>query len=109
MSESDFNARFPSVFTAFTLRELSNSESTASCNIRFSLRRITSGALISLNRFNRLLRMITRGYKSLRSEVSKRPPSNGTTGRSRSEEHTSERHALARIQYDVNSSKQKTK
>ena len=66
---------------ALDLRELSNNESTASCNIRFSLRKITSGALISIKRFNRLLRMITRRYKSLRSDVAKRPPSSGTNGR----------------------------
>ena len=36
------------------------SESIASCSIRFSLRRITSGALISSKLFKRLLRMITR-------------------------------------------------
>jgi len=41
-------ARFDSVLTAEDFLELSNSESTASCNIRFSLRKITSGALISI-------------------------------------------------------------
>src|SRR5690606_8533187 len=79
--ERDFNGRFDSVLTADDFLELSNRESTDSCNIRFSLRKITSGALISINRFKRLLRMITRRYKSLRSEVAKRPPSNGTSGR----------------------------
>ncbi|CUP64965.1 Uncharacterised protein [Segatella copri] len=49
-----------SLLTAELLRELSNKLSTASCNIRFSLRRITSGALISTNLFKRLLRIITR-------------------------------------------------
>ena len=37
--------------------------------------------MISIKRFKRLLRMITRRYKSLRSEVAKRPPSRGTNGR----------------------------
>ena len=41
-----------------------------------------SGALSSSNLFNRLLRLMTRRYKSLRSEVAKRPPSNCTIGRS---------------------------
>ena len=50
--------------------------------MRFSLRRITSGALISSNLFKRLLRMITRRYRSFRSDDAKRPPSNGTNGRS---------------------------
>ena len=53
----------------------------ASCNIRFSLRKITSGALISNKRFKRLLRIITRRYKSFKSELANRPPSNGTNGR----------------------------
>jgi len=48
--------------------------------MRFSLRRITSGALISINLLRRLLRMITRRYKSFRSDVAKRPPSRGTNG-----------------------------
>src|SRR5690606_27471525 len=38
-------------------------------------------ALSSSRRFKRLLRLITRRYKSFRSEVAKRPPSNGTKGR----------------------------
>ncbi len=60
---------------------MSNNESTDSCNIRFSLRNITSGALISINLFKRLLRIITRRYKSFKSDVAKRPPSSGTKGR----------------------------
>ena len=36
---------------------------------------------MSINRFKRLLRIITRRYKSFKSEVAKRPPSNGTNGR----------------------------
>src|SRR5690606_14475515 len=80
-SESDLSGRFDSVFTAEALRVLSKSESTDSCNIRFSLRKITSGALISINLFKRLLRMITRRYKSFKSDVAKRPPSSGTSGR----------------------------
>jgi len=41
-------------------RPLSNSASTASCNMRFSLRTITSGACNSISFFSRLLRLITR-------------------------------------------------
>src|SRR5271168_3744010 len=63
-------------------RPLSNSASTASCSMRFSLRTITSGACSSMSFFKRLLRLITRRYKSFRSEVAKRPPSRGTSGRS---------------------------
>ena len=62
-------------------RPLSNSASTASCSIRFSLRMMMSGALSSISRFKRLLRLMTRRYRSLRSEVAKRPPSSGTSGR----------------------------
>ncbi len=60
MSDRDFSARFESLRTALALRELSNRESTASCSIRFSLRRMTSGALMSMSRLRRLLRMMTR-------------------------------------------------
>src|SRR4029450_9027416 len=50
--------------------------------MRFSLRMMTSGAFSSISFFNRLLRLMTRRYRSLRSEVAKRPPSSGTSGRS---------------------------
>ena len=58
------------------------SASTASCNIRFSLRMMMSGADRSISFFNRLLRLITLRYKSFKSLVAKRPPSNCTMGRS---------------------------
>src|SRR2546427_7394326 len=72
---------------------------------------ITSGARSSRSFLSRLLRLMTRRYRSLRSEVANRPPSSGTRGLSsggmtgmtsriihsglfpdlrRSEEHTSE-------------------
>src|SRR3989441_7732875 len=77
--------------------------------MRFSLRTMTSGARNSVNFFRRLLRLMTRRYRSFRSEVANRPPSSGTSGRSsggitgttsriiqsRSEEHTSELQSLA--------------
>ena len=63
-------------------RLLSKSASTASWSILFSFLRITSGALISINCFNRLFRIIIRRYKSFRSDAAKRPPSKGTNGRS---------------------------
>ena len=40
-----------------------------------------SGAARSRRRFKRLLRLITRRYRSFKSEVAKRPPSSGTSGR----------------------------
>ena len=40
-----------------------------------------SGAARSRRRLRRLLRLITRRYRSLRSDVAKRPPSSGTRGR----------------------------
>src|SRR5260363_61626 len=39
-----------------------------------------SGAFNSRRRFKRLFRLITRRYKSFKSEVAKRPPSSGTSG-----------------------------
>ena len=62
-------------------RPLSNSASTDSCSIRFSLRIMISGARSSINLFRRLFRLITRRYKSFKSDVAKRPPSSGTSGR----------------------------
>ena len=50
--------------------------------MRFSLRTMTSGARSSMSFFRRLLRLMTRRYRSFRSEVAKRPPSSGTRGRS---------------------------
>src|SRR6185437_15673449 len=55
--------------------------STASWSMRFSLFTMISGAPRSRSRFRRLLRLITRRYRSLRSEVAKRPPSSCTIGR----------------------------
>ncbi|MPN02353.1 hypothetical protein SDC9_149569 [bioreactor metagenome] len=49
--------------------------------MRFSLRTMMSGARSSSNRLRRLLRLITRRYRSLRSLVAKRPPSSCTIGR----------------------------
>ena len=82
MSESDFKGRLFAPVITRPRRPLSNNASTASCNIRFSLRTIMSGARSSRRRFKRLLRLITRRYKSFKSEVAKRPPSKGTNGRS---------------------------
>src|SRR5690606_26546017 len=42
---------------------------------------IISGAFKSNNRFKRLFLLITRRYKSFKSDVAKRPPSKGTKGR----------------------------
>ena len=81
MSANDFSGRLLAPVMALPRRPLSNSESTASCNIRFSLRTMMSGACSSSRRFRRLLRLMTRRYKSFKSEVAKRPPSNGTKGR----------------------------
>src|SRR5258708_30149260 len=61
--------------------ELSINASAASWSMRFSLRVITSGAPISKSFFRRLLRLITRRYKSFKSEAAKRPPSSCTIGR----------------------------
>ncbi len=81
MSASDLSGRLFVPVIARPRRPLSSNASTDSCSMRFSLRTIMSGAFSSNNLFRRLLRLITRRYKSFRSEVAKRPPSNGTSGR----------------------------
>src|SRR5574344_1982253 len=81
MSASDFKARLFEPVIARPRRPLSIKASTDSCNIRFSLRTMISGAANSNNLFKRLLRLITRRYKSFKSDVAKRPPSSGTNGR----------------------------
>ena len=82
MSDSDFNGRLFAPVMTRPRRPLSNRASTASCSIRFSLRMMMSGARSSIKRFKRLFRLITRRYRSFRSDVAKRPPSKGTSGRS---------------------------
>ena len=81
MSARDFSGRLLVPVMARPRRPLSRSASTDSCSMRFSLRTIMSGAFNSSRRRSRLLRLITRRYKSFRSEVAKRPPSSGTSGR----------------------------
>jgi hypothetical protein len=81
MSASDFSARLFAPVIALPRRPLSSSESTASCSMRFSLRTMISGAFSSSSLAKRLLRLMTRRYKSFRSDVAKRPPSSGTSGR----------------------------
>ena len=81
MSASDLSARLLAPVMALPRRPLSNKLSTASCNMRFSLRAMISGAFNSNKRRKRLLRLMTRRYKSFKSDVAKRPPSSGTKGR----------------------------
>ena len=81
MSASDFSGRLLVPVMARPRRPLSISASTDSCSMRFSLRTMMSGALSSSRRRRRLLRLMTRRYRSFRSEVAKRPPSSGTSGR----------------------------
>ncbi|MPN17285.1 hypothetical protein SDC9_164638 [bioreactor metagenome] len=81
MSASDFRARLLAPVMALPRRPLSSKLSTASCSMRFSLRAMISGALSSSRRFRRELRLMTRRYRSFRSDVAKRPPSSGTSGR----------------------------
>ncbi len=81
MSERDLRGRLPGPVTGRPRLPLSNSASTASCNMRFSLLTIIRGAPRSNSLFKRLFLLITRLYKSFKSEVAKRPPSNWTIGR----------------------------
>src|ERR1700723_865579 len=81
MSAKDFSGRLLVPVMARPRRPLSSSASTASCSMRFSLRTMISGAFSSSSRRKRLLRLMTRRYRSFKSEVAKRPPSSGTNGR----------------------------
>ena len=60
MSAKDLSARLLAPVMALPRRPLSSNESTASCNIRFSLRAMISGAFNSNKRRKRLLRLMTR-------------------------------------------------
>ena len=80
MSAKDFNGRLFEPVMARPRRPLSSSASTASCNMRFSLRTIMSGAFKSNSRLSRLLRLMTRRYRSFKSDVANLPPSRGTNG-----------------------------
>ena len=82
MSDKDFKPLPPAPETALPLLPLSKRASTDSCNILFSLLIIISGAPSSINFLKRLFLLISLRYKSLRSEVAKRPPSSCTIGRS---------------------------
>ena len=81
MSARDLRGRLLEPVIALPRRPLSRRASTASCSMRFSLRTIMSGAFKSSSRFSRLFLLITRRYKSFKSEVANRPPSKGTKGR----------------------------
>ena len=81
MSDSDLSGRLPGPVTGRPRRPLSNRLSTASWSIRFSLFTMISGAPRSSSLFSRLFRLMTRRYRSFRSEVANRPPSSWTIGR----------------------------
>src|SRR6476661_4133385 len=59
MSASDFSGRLLAPVMTRPRRPLSNSASTDSCSIRFSLRTMMSGARSSMSRLRRLLRLMT--------------------------------------------------
>ncbi len=82
MSERDFNGLLFAPVITRPRRPLSNNASTDSCNILFSFLTMISGARSSINLFSRLFLLITRLYKSFKSEVANLPPSRGTSGRS---------------------------
>jgi hypothetical protein len=75
---------------AVELREKMRTENSVQKKLKFakrlkvvdSFRMMTSGALSSINFLRRLFRLMTRRYRSFRSEVANRPPSSGTSGRS---------------------------
>src|SRR3954454_5785506 len=80
MSDSDLSARLPGPVTGRPRRPLSNSASTASWSMRFSLLTMISGAPRSSSRLRRLLRLMTRRERAVRSDVAKRPPEGGGGG-----------------------------
>ena len=71
----------PGPVTGLPRRPLSIRASTASWSMRFSLRTMMSGAPSSSSLARRLFLLMILLYKSLRSEVAKRPPSSCTMGR----------------------------
>src|ERR1700753_2042217 len=81
MSNSAFSGRLPGPVTGRPRRPLSKRLSTASWSIRFSLFTMISGAPRSRSLLRRLFRLMTRRYRSLRSDVANRPPSSWTIGR----------------------------
>ena len=81
MSERDFRARLPGPVTGLPLLPLSIRASTASCNILFSFRTMISGAPSSKSLLKRLFLLMILLYRSFKSDVAKRPPSNCTIGR----------------------------
>ena len=81
MSDRDFSALLPGPVTGLPRLPLSISASTASCSIRFSFLTMISGAPSSNSLFRRLFLLMILLYRSFRSEVAKRPPSNCTIGR----------------------------
>src|SRR4051812_49779391 len=80
MSVSDLSGRFELPSTGRLQRLLSNSASTDCCNMRFSLRMMTSGALRSTNFLRRLLRLMMRRDKAVKVLVAEVPPSQKTNG-----------------------------
>src|SRR6266536_3152194 len=69
MSDRLLSGRLPGPVTGRPRRPLSNRASTASWSMRFSLLTMISGAPRSSSRFSRLLRLMTRRYRSFRSLV----------------------------------------
>src|SRR5512133_914120 len=65
MSEIDFSGLLPGPVTGRPRRPLSNSASTASWSMRFSLLTMISGAPRSSSRLRRLLRLMTRRQRAL--------------------------------------------
>ena len=78
--DSDFKERPPAPVIGLERRPLSIKASTASCNIRFSFCTMIAGVPSSKSFFRRLLRVMTRRYRSFRSLVAKRPPSSCNIG-----------------------------
>ena len=83
MSDNDRSLRrSPAVKRVLPARaELLSNVSTASWSMRFSLRQMTSGAPMLISFLRRLLRLMTRRYRSFKSDAAKRPPSSCTIGR----------------------------
>ena len=82
MSANDFSGRLLAPVMALPRRPLSNSESTASCNIRFHCADDDVRRMQFQQTFQTVVTVDdATGINRSNPEVAKRPPSNGTNGR----------------------------
>lgn len=81
MSVKDFRGRLLESVIVRSRRSLFSRAFIVFCSIRFSLRTMMFGVVRFSRRFRRLLRLMTRRYRSFRLEVAKRLLFSGISGR----------------------------